>query len=115
MWGASPHVNHHITESDVTTGAVFAGLVSEVTGSGDVTLEAIKGAYEDDPHCTAIIEVLESESDQHHYNRKYSMKEGLLLLSPTSEEHHWRIVVPKGKLPGGGHSVNQNDTHEKIS
>lgn len=100
MWGASPHANHHTKESDVTTGAVFAGLVSEVTGSGDVTLEAIKGAYEDDPHCTAIIEVLESESDQHHYNRKYSMKEGLLLLSPTSEEHHWRIVVPKGKPPG---------------
>ena len=44
MWGASPHVNHHVTESDVTTGAVFAGLVSEVTGSGDVTLEAIKGS-----------------------------------------------------------------------
>ena len=102
FWGASPHVNHGTRKQDVSTGSVFAGLVSEVTGSGDVTLEAIKGAYAADPHCTAIIEVLESESDQHHYNRKYAMKEGLLLLSPTSEEHHWRIVVPKGNPQGEG-------------
>ena len=66
-------------------------------------MKRIKDAYASDADCKKIMEVLNQPGDQHHFNRKYKLVHGLLLLTPSARMKHWRVIVPKG---GGDSKVS---------
>ena len=86
----------------------IASVIANITGVKDVPMERIRTAYADDPDCSKIIEILEMPGEQHHYNRKYKVVDGVILLTPTSPEKNWRVVVPKG----GGNQTNLSPQRE---
>ena len=81
----------------------IASLIANITGVEAVPMQRIKDAYASDADCKKIIEVLNQPGDQHHFNRKYKLVDGLLLLTPSAPMKHWRVIVPKG---GGDSDVS---------
>ena len=75
---------------------VISSAIANITGVEDVPMQRIIDAYQHDDHCIKIIDVLQQDGDQHHFNRKYKLVDGLILLTPSSVESNWRVVVPKG-------------------
>ena len=74
----------------------IASLVANITGIESLPMQRIKDAHASDADCKNILDVLAAPGEQHHYNRKYKVVDGLILLTPSAPQRNWRVIVPKG-------------------
>jgi hypothetical protein len=82
---------------------------TSIKGLLDIDTDRIKEGYKHCPFSKEMLKILNDEDNtQHHYNRKYTVIEGLVYLVPNQREGHHRMLVPNYKEAASDRSIRED-------